>query len=103
MNDMSPIVPDLTGTGVEVRPYRGNWFISFKNTTIQRWAARLTKGDQYYVLTGAFWRAATDEKAMPSNTKKIAGGGNTMYFGTEAEGREVAARFISGLTAKGVL
>jgi hypothetical protein len=90
-------------TLIEVRPYRAHYFVSFKNTTIQRWAARLTKGDQYYVLTGAFWRAATDEKVMPSNAKKIAGGGNTMYFLTEAEATEVAARFVAGLVAKEVL
>ena len=103
MNDMTPIARDISQYGVEVLPYRAHFFVNFRNTAIQRWAARLTKGDQYYTLSGSFWRNATDERTMPPEVVKVPGGGNTMYFRNREIAHRIAERFVAGLIEKGVV
>lgn len=93
---------DISQAGLAILSYRSNYYVGFKNLTIQRWAAKFTKRDEYYTLNRTFWIKATDS-GVPDDTIKVAGAGHTMYYPTSERAEEIAQEFLDGLIEKGIL
>lgn len=92
----------LATKGFEVLPYRAYYFVNMRNTTVQRWAAKLSKGKEYYTLNKVLYRAATG-KAAPATSQNLAGSGFTLYF-KNIEDAEIAAQdFVDGLIEKEII
>lgn len=92
----------LAQKGFEVLTYRSHYFINMRNTSVQRWAAKLSRGKEYYTMNKVLYRAATGQ-AAPSSSNYIAGSGHTMYFKDRDDAISVAQLFINGLTEKEVI
>lgn len=83
---------DGVQTGYELRSFRGHFQISLKSTAAQRWAAKIAKDGNYYVVTGPIWRGAfKSDAAYPEGSQFLPGQRNVLFFAKESDAEKAAS------------
>jgi hypothetical protein len=86
---------------IVVHPYRAFYYLNFKSTAVQRWAAKHSK-DHYYALTPTLWRKLGNRE-LPEGIAGKPSAKTTLYFETERAAERAKEAMVNVLTADGVI